>query len=84
MRIDNENKEVIVGGKYVVEEKIGKGAFGQVYKGHIKDTEKTVAIKFVLQIIMFRNQLHKNHNNYYARRQSTNGFKVEVLATSKF
>jgi serine/threonine protein kinase len=47
---DNEvpNKLVIVANRYIIENKIGKGSFGEVFKGYDVDTREPVAIKVVL------------------------------------
>ena len=42
-----KKNEVVVGGKYVLQRKIGKGSFGQIYSGYNKDTHEEVAIKLV-------------------------------------
>ena len=34
--------------KYVINSKIGKGQFGQIYKGKYKKTNEDIAIKFEL------------------------------------
>jgi serine/threonine protein kinase len=36
-----------VANKYIIDKKIGKGSFGEVFKGHDKDTGEEVAIKIV-------------------------------------
>ena len=49
-------KEIVIAGKYIVEKKVGKGTFGEIYQGHSKETNKKIAIKFVITIYVFRNQ----------------------------
>jgi len=50
-----EKKEVIVGPKYILREKIGSGSFGQIYQGIDKESKHAVAIKLVFHffVILF-------------------------------
>ena len=43
-------KEIVIAGKYIVEKKVGKGTFGEIYQGHSKETNQKIAIKFVITI----------------------------------
>ena len=43
-----KKEEAIIGGKFVLGKKIGKGSFGQIYTGYHKVTKEEVAIKLVL------------------------------------
>ncbi len=40
-------REVLVGGKFILQEKLGKGSFGQIYSGYNRETKESVAIKLV-------------------------------------
>jgi len=42
---------MIIAGKYLVMEKIGQGAFGEVYKGRTQKDNTQIAIKFVTLFI---------------------------------
>jgi len=42
---------MIIAGKYIVTEKIGQGAFGEVYKGRTQKCNTQIAIKFVTLFI---------------------------------
>ena len=42
-----EDTHIMVANKYIIEKKIGKGSFGEVFKGFDKDTNQAVAIKVV-------------------------------------
>jgi serine/threonine protein kinase len=43
----DQHESIIVAGLYIIDKKIGKGSFGEVYKGYRKDTMSPVAIKIV-------------------------------------
>ena len=43
-----KQNEIIINNKYIIEESIGKGQFGSVYKGHHKKTREPIAIKIEL------------------------------------
>ena len=43
-----KQNEIIINNKYIIEENIGKGQFGSVYKGHHKKTRELIAIKIEL------------------------------------
>lgn len=45
----SEDQHIIVANKYIIEKKIGRGSFGEVFKGFDKDTNEPVAIKVVSQ-----------------------------------
>jgi serine/threonine protein kinase len=37
-KVDQPDTHIIVANKYIIEKKIGKGSFGEVFKGFDKDT----------------------------------------------
>jgi len=43
-----KKNEIIINNKYIIEENIGKGQFGSVYKGYHKKTREPIAIKIEL------------------------------------
>lgn len=43
--VDPKNANVIVGKKYRLKEQLGKGSFGQIFRGVIKGTDTQVAVK---------------------------------------
>ena len=43
----SSEKQIIVANKYIIGKKIGRGSFGEVYRGFDKDTKESVAIKLV-------------------------------------
>lgn len=43
----SQEKQIMVANKYIIDKKIGKGSFGEVYKGYDKETRCPVAIKVV-------------------------------------
>lgn len=40
-----KEKKTILGGNYILDKKLGKGAFGEIFLGIMKHTNKKVAIK---------------------------------------
>lgn len=44
---EEEAQVIIVADKYIIEKKIGRGSFGEVYQGYDKNTKERVAIKLV-------------------------------------
>lgn len=45
--MDSDGECIIVADKYIIQRQIGKGSFGEVYRGYDKDTKELVAIKIV-------------------------------------
>ena len=45
--IAQPDTHIIVANRYIIEKKIGKGSFGEVFKGFDKETNEPVAIKVV-------------------------------------
>lgn len=45
IKIKNNNMEIRIGGKYRIDKKLGKGAFGHVYSGQNINGSSDVAIK---------------------------------------
>lgn len=43
-----KENDIIINNKYIIEQNIGKGQFGSVYKGHHKKTRELIAIKIEL------------------------------------
>jgi len=41
------DQQILVANRFIIDKKIGKGSFGEVFKGHDKDTNLPVAIKIV-------------------------------------
>jgi len=46
----------IIAGRYKLGEKIGKGSFGEIYSATQFDTNKKIALKFVMLVNTNRNQ----------------------------
>ncbi len=44
---------IIVANKFIIQNQIGKGSFGEVYKGYNKDSKEQVAVKIVKKILFF-------------------------------
>lgn len=40
-------RTIMVAGKYVIDRNIGRGSFGEVFKGYDKDNKMPVAVKIV-------------------------------------
>jgi serine/threonine protein kinase len=45
--MNGDGECIIVADKYIIQRQIGKGSFGEVYRGYDKDTKELVAIKIV-------------------------------------
>lgn len=45
--MDGDGECIIVADRYIIQRQIGKGSFGEVYRGYDKDTKELVAIKIV-------------------------------------
>lgn len=95
--IDKDGEFIIVADKYIIQRQIGKGSFGEVYRGYNKDTKELVAIKIVshslLSICLLRCFItlditftdYESANisiNYY--RKSPNLCKQELKQKLKF
>jgi serine/threonine protein kinase len=48
--LNSSDQHIIVANKYIIDKKIGRGSFGEVFKGYDKDTREPVAIKVVSTI----------------------------------
>lgn len=42
-----EKKQYAIAGRYVLEQLIGKGSFGSIYKGYDNITQEPIAVKLV-------------------------------------
>ena len=73
INLDEENEEllkneiIMVAGRYIIDKKIGKGSFGEIYKGHHKETKEDVAIKIVFTSINISTQINNTFNRNYLK-----------------
>ncbi len=58
MKIAAIEQQIIVANRYIIDKKIGKGSFGEVYKGFDKETNQQVAIKIVSVLNLIRLDHH--------------------------
>ena len=42
-----DKKEILVGPKYVIKEKVGSSSYAKIYSGYDKETKVPVAVKLV-------------------------------------
>ena len=57
-----QNPQYIIHNKYIITEKLGKGKFGEVYKGHDIQTNEIIAIKLEHHMIPKTNPYSKNNS----------------------
>ena len=50
INLDTPDQHIIVANKYIIEKKIGRGSFGEVFKGFDQETKTPVAIKVVSKV----------------------------------
>ncbi len=69
----------MVGEKFVLKEKIGKGSFGQIYSGYNKETRGLVAIKLVnVSSHPLRSQQRRSRSSCFEKPRSTRSSREEV------
>lgn len=46
--MEKTKRKVVVGGNYILKNKLGQGSFGQIYSGYAISSNEEVAIKLVI------------------------------------
>jgi casein kinase 1 len=72
MTTSHEEKKYLIHNKYIITEKLGKGKFGEVYKGHDIHTNEMIAIK------LEEHHIPQKHNPY-SKNNSTKQNDLQIL-----
>ena len=80
LEAEGQGECIIVADKYIMQRQIGKGSFGEVYRGFDKDTKEAVAIKIVsnLRVILDRNLLSHFRRDPRLRPRFFKSYKATV------